>query len=361
MTISLGSARREVPQQTIDWLLGDDNPAVAALTLRTLLAGAGGGPADPDAAAAAEALWSRRNDYEPVRRILEAQKEDGSWATPARDYQKYQGSLWQIHLLGELWADPADERVRLGAEYAFSRQLASGAWSANGRPDAAIPCLTANVGRALARLGYASDERVSRALGWVAGEYRESGVLGCFQAAPYTLNGYCHMLAPKALLFLAEVPPQSWPDGAEELRDAAVAALRDKHVMRCLPKGSGEFFDMVWSAPKNKRPGMRERFLAEHPALEYGDKPGWLRFGFPLSYNSDTLEALASLAGVGERRRPEYEAALDAVAKAADGQMRWTMRNSLNGKMLADVEQKGAPSKWLSLRALQVLKHFDQD
>jgi hypothetical protein len=34
--------------------------------------------------------------------------------------------------------------------------------------------------------------------------------------------------------------------------------------------------------------------------------------------------------------------------------MRWTMRNSLNGKMLADVETKGAPSTWLTLRALQV-------
>ena len=38
--------------------------------------------------------------------------------------------------------------------------------------------------------------------------------------------------------------------------------------------------------------------------------------------------------------------------------MRWTLRNSLNGKMIADVETKGQPSKWLTLRALQVLDHF---
>jgi hypothetical protein len=31
------------------------------------------------------------------------------------------------------------------------------------------------------------------------------------------------------------------------------------------------------------------------------------------------------------------------------------MRTSFNGKMLADVEKRGAPSKWLTLRALQVL------
>jgi hypothetical protein len=39
--------------------------------------------------------------------------------------------------------------------------------------------------------------------------------------------------------------------------------------------------------------------------------------------------------------------------------MRWTMRSSHNGKMIADVETKGAPSKWLTLRALQVLSHFE--
>jgi hypothetical protein len=339
-----------LPGQTLDWLLGDDNPAVSVLTRQTLL-----GEAETPKS---RALWARRNDYEPVRKILEAQADDGSWATPARDYQKYGGSLWQIVFLGELWADPADERVRRGAEYAFSRQLASGAFRCNGRPDAAIPCLTANVGRSLARLGYERDERVSHALGWVAGEYRKSGRLGCFQAAPYTLNGYCHMLAPKVLLFLGAVPRDLWPDGAEALREAAVAALRDKQVLRCLPKGSGEFFNLVWSAPKAERDGTRERFLAEHPALEYGEKPGWLRFGFPLSYNSDALEALLSLAAVGERRRPEYEPALDVVRAAADDKMRWTMRNSHNGKMLADVEKKGAPSKWLTLHALQVLGHF---
>ena len=36
--------------------------------------------------------------------------------------------------------------------------------------------------------------------------------------------------------------------------------------------------------------------------------------------------------------------------------MRWKLRNSFNGKMLADVENEGrSRSKWLTLRALQVL------
>jgi len=56
--------------------------------------------------------------------------------------------------------------------------------------------------------------------------------------------------------------------------------------------------------------------------------------------------------------RPEYEQAVEVVSVAADPSMRWIMRTSLNGKMIADVETKGQPSKWLTLRALQVLDHF---
>jgi len=35
---------------------------------------------------------------------------------------------------------------------------------------------------------------------------------------------------------------------------------------------------------------------------------------------------------------------------------RWLLKHSLNGKMWADIEVKGKPSKWITLRALRVLK-----
>ncbi len=110
------------PRETIDWLLEPENPAVAVLTRRTLL-----GEAD-DAATAA--LWERRNEYAPVATILDAQLDDGSWTTPGQDYKKYQGSLWQVHLLGELWAERRRRAGAKAADYAFSRQLPDGSWSA---------------------------------------------------------------------------------------------------------------------------------------------------------------------------------------------------------------------------------------
>jgi hypothetical protein len=345
-----GAVLSRVPDSTLEWLLAEDNPAVAVLTRRTLQG------EDPSAS---EQLWMRRGGYEPVARILDAQSPDGSWEVPARDYKKYQGTLWQIHFLGELWADGSDERVKRSAEYAFSRQLAEGSWSvSNMRASGSITCLTANVGRALARLGWASDERVVHALDYCARLSRELGTIGCRPLDGYQLNGYCHMVTPKLLLFLAEVPRALWPHGAEELRDACVAALRDKQVFRYLPAEAREFQEALSHVRPAEWHELREGFLAEHEPLHYGDKPGWLRFGYPLSYNSDALEAMWALARSGEARRPEYEAALGAIESAADVQMRWTTRNTLNGKMLADVEKKGSPSRWLTLRALQVLDHF---
>lgn len=342
--------RTVAPAETLEWLQGRDNPAVAAMALRTF--------ADADDPRV-EALWELRNGYAPVHEILARQRADGSWDAPARDYQKYGGSLWQIHFLGELWADGGDPRVSKAADYAFSRQLPDGSWSAsNMRRSGSIPCLTANVGRALARLGYSRDERVISALRFCTGLFSELGAVNCRQLQGYQLNGYCHMLTPKLLLFLAEVPEDLWPDGSAALRDECVARLREKYVFRCLPEKSREFGEMLRSTPPGKRAGLRERFLSEQPTLIHAEKTGWLRFGYPLSYNSDVLEAMTALASIGEPLRDEYTPALNAISDAADAQMRWVMRNSLNGKMLTDVETKGKPSKWLTLRALKVLAHF---
>ncbi len=53
--------------------------------------------------------------------------------------------------------------------------------------------------------------------------------------------------------------------------------------------------------------------------------------------------------GAGPGRR-------EAGQRGTDG--RWILDDSLNGKMYADIERKGKPSKWITLRAMTVLRHF---
>jgi hypothetical protein len=82
----------------------------------------------------------------------------------------------------------------------------------------------------------------------------------------------------------------------------------------------------------------------------------WFKFGFPLSYTSDVLEAALALCEAGQAHDPRLKHAIDLVLakRTADG--RWLLQRSLNGKMWADIETKGQPSKWVTLRALRVLK-----
>jgi hypothetical protein len=167
------------------------------------------------------------------------------------------------------------------------------------------------------------------------------------------------MVTPKILLFLGEVPRDLWPRGAVRLRDACVDALRDKEIFRSLPGEYRQWAQEVGRLPKAEVRAARQRFLAQHEPLSYRAKKGWLRLGYPLSYNSDVLDSLAALAAVGEPMRADYEPALEVVREAADDSMRWKLANTFNGKMLADIETKGEPSKWLTLRALQVLNHFE--
>ena len=108
-----------VPPVTLGWLLEPGNPAVAVLTRRTLLG-------EPDSRETT-GLSARRNDYAPVKGILDAIREDGSWDVPSQDYRKCGGSLWQIVFLGEMYASGGCHRVQPGAAYAFSRQLPGGA------------------------------------------------------------------------------------------------------------------------------------------------------------------------------------------------------------------------------------------
>jgi hypothetical protein len=50
--------------------------------------------------------------------------------------------------------------------------------------------------------------------------------------------------------------------------------------------------------------------------------------------------------------------AIDLVLKARQSDGRWLLGNTFNGKMWADIEQKGKPSKWITLRALRTLRRF---
>jgi len=318
----------------IPWLLepDPDNPGVCYFALRELLARPEG---DPEVRAARAAIMTTG----PVPAILDAQYPDGYWVKPGGGYSpKYRSTVWQIIFLAELGADPSDERVRRGCEYLLSHSIAAnGAFSALQKPvpSGCIPCLNGNLLYALQCLGYGDDARVRAVLEWlvqaVTGEggfrYLKSGTCGPCFACSANEGQPCAWGANKAMKALIAVP----------------AGRRTPAVQRALQVGA----EFLLS---------RDPAVADYPYTKRVSSTRF-KFGFPLTYWSDVLETTAVLVELGYGDDPRLSNALQFILSKQDAQGRWKLENSLNGKMWADIENKGKPSKWVTLRALRVLKH----
>jgi hypothetical protein len=195
-----------------------------------------------------------------------------------------------------------------------------------------IPCLTGNMVWSLLRLGYRGDERVDSAVDWIAKYQRfDDGVADPPVGWPYDKyemcwgRHTCHMGVAKALKALSEIPPPERSSSVRHAVDEGAEYLLKHHV--------------------HKR---------SHDLTKVA-KPGWLRFGFPLMYQTDVLEILGTLTRLGchdERMR----AAVELVISKQDAEGRWKLASTFNGRFVVDIEEKAKPSKWITLNALRVLK-----
>jgi hypothetical protein len=71
-------------------------------------------------------------------------------------------------------------------------------------------------------------------------------------------------------------------------------------------------------------------------------------------YQSDVLDILTAL-GVKDDRMQE---SIDLVLNSRNTQSTWDLKNTYNGKMYCEIEEKHKPSKWITLRALRVLRRY---
>jgi hypothetical protein len=90
----------------------------------------------------------------------------------------------------------------------------------------------------------------------------------------------------------------------------------------------------------------------------YSDKPSgnWWKLGFPVFYITDLLQLVESLVALGHGRDPRLANALALIRDKQDAQGRWPLEYDYAGKTWIDVGKKRRPNKWVTLRALRVLK-----
>jgi hypothetical protein len=320
---------------SLAWLLEPDeaNPGVRYFALRDLLDRP---ETDSDVIAAQEAVMTTG----PVPVILKAQAPEGYWVKPGGGYSpKYQGTVWQIIFLVELGAALTDERVRQGCEYLLNHSLApNNAFSISQRPvpSTTLHCLNGNLLSALLRLGYIGDPRVQAALDWqvqaITGQgqirYYPSGTNAPGFACGINQGQPCGWGAAKAMKALLSIPPEQ----------------RTPAIRQAVEVGA----EFLLS---------RDPAVADYPYSERVSS-SWFKFGFPLSYWSDVLEVTAVLAQLGYGHDPRLSNALDYILNKQDSQGRWRLENTLNStlRVWVSIERKGQPSKWITLRALRVLK-----
>jgi hypothetical protein len=326
----------------LPWLLEEDshNPGVRYFALTQLLDKLA---EDPDVLGARRAVMSSG----PVPTILEAQHPEGYWEEPGPGYRpKYRSIVWSTSMLAQLGADGSDPRVQKACQYILEHAIdKNGAFSASATQGGAILCLMGNLSAALLDLGKLGDERLRAAMEWMARVVTGEGIAPQGEKdAPvrYLKSATC---APGFCCSANDSKPCAW--GAVKVM-LAFSKLPEEARTPLIERAIDTGLEFLLS---------KDPAVADYP-MGYATKPSrsWFRFGFPLFYVTDVLQNLEALTGFGYGPDPRLSAAMDLVAGKQDKQGRWKMEYTYNGKTWVDIEEKGKPSKWVTLRALRVLR-----
>jgi hypothetical protein len=334
----------------LDWLLEPGDPGVRFFALRDLM---GAPPDDKDLLAARRATVR----LPPVRPILEAMEDEGYWVKPGTGYSpKYTSTAWQVIFLGQLGADGEDTRVRRGAEYVLDHSrttiggfTALGGFSAAPKPGGMVHCLQGNLGASLLELGFGNDLRLEEALDWLARSITGDGIAPASSKNPvrYYRSGNS---APGFHCSANNHKPCAW--GAIPALDALTrvpSARRTPRIRRAMRVG-GDFLLQ------------RDPARAAYP-MGYGTKPNgsWFKFGYPMGYVADVLRNAEVLVTLGRGRDRRLRNLAELILRKRDTDGRWALEYSYAGKTWFDLGAKGAPSKWVTLRARRALKGMGVD
>jgi len=334
----------QVKPEAVDWLLEKNDAAAAIryLTLRDLIGQTGQDAEMREAYNAALRTGA-------VAQILAQQAPEGFWVEPGPGYYpKYTSIVWTISLLAQLGMKADVGPIRKASEYLMEHARGSfGGSSLSATPGGEIHCLQGNLFAALCDLGMGNDARLQKAAEWMACSvtndpytdmegtsapirYYRSGISGPGFLCSANDHQPCAWGAVKVALALSKIPPASRSPAMKKAIDACV-----------------EFLLSVDPA------------TADYPH-PYAPKAStsWFKFGFPVFYITDVLQILEALLGLGLSGDTRLKNAVDFVCSKQDAQGRWPMEYSYNGKMLVEFEEKKTPSKWVTLRALRVIKRY---
>jgi len=89
-------------------------------------------------------------------------------------------------------------------------------------------------------------------------------------------------------------------------------------------------------------------------------KSEFTRFSFPPRWHYDILRALDHFQVASQPRDQRLSEAVEIVRRRRRSEGRWPLQNCYKGKSHFELERLGGPSRWNTLRALRVLKWWEQ-
>jgi len=255
-------------------------------------------------------------------RLLDQQRPDGQWgdgvATPF-----WWSNMYTLVWLRDLGVDPTNPRVRAAIDLVRDNVTWGPGFGDSPFFEGEVePCIN---GRVVA-LGAYFDERSDRLVDRLLGEQLADGGWNCEAERGSVRSSFHTTICVLEGLFAFEEAFGPAPAIADA-RQRAQEYLLERRLLRRL--STGDVIDTTWT-----------------------------QFAFPTLWHYDVLRALDYLRAAGVRDA-RVEDAVASVLQRRQDDARWRLdvrhRNTLHEELAGTV---GAPSRWITLRALRVLEWY---
>jgi hypothetical protein len=308
--------------KVLDWLL-DSDPAIRWQVLRDL--------ADAPAEVVA-AERARVSNEGWGSRLLALQGEDGQWEggalfparKPSCEGQPWTATAYCLVSLRDFGVDPACDKVRR----AVAQVREHCRWEHAGQPffsGEVEPCIN---GMTIV-LGTYFDVDVEDVVARLVREQLEDGGWNCEAE-----NG--------------------------SVRSSFHTTIRVLEGLLAHERATGGSAQSV-AARRRGEEYLLERKLFRRKSTGEVINPAWLQFSFPTRWHYDVLRALEYFRTLGDRPDPRVREAIDLLRSKQQSDGTWLLENTHPGATHFALDAgDGRPSRWNTLRALRVLRWYDQ-
>lgn len=335
--------KRQLRGDPLPWLLEAEEPGPRYLALRDVL---GLSPDDRKLKLARKSAHCEG----PIAQLLSKMDAEGYWVRPGPGYNpKYRSTVWSLILLGQLGASVSeDRRLEQACGYLLDHMTEGGQFTSitSGAPSGTIDCLQGNLLCSLTELG-CDDPRIHKAYEWMARTVTGEGIAP-LEDREAPVRYYAYKCGPTFACGVNGKLPCAWGGVKVMLAFSRLPAARQTPLIgKAIRQGLDFFFGI-------------DPATARYPTRD-GAKPNraWWKFGFPVFYVTDLLQLAEALVNLGCAGDPRLANTIDMICEKQDADGRWPLEYEYTGKTWLDFGAKKQPSKWVTLRALRVLRSLN--